>query len=565
MWAVDARSGSNGPSAVATLTPIALHSRALTKSAHIYEQLRHDDWVERRAGARPSATWTWAGRPPRCCPSSRASRGRRRRACAQVRHGPRAWGELAGEHVDAVCGVLRGDEDFDADGDAQIRWEAAIALPKVGAHALHEALAGDDENNSTPSALAAAAALLAARRDDADRDVRSKAAEVIDRTKDDYARLTAKRDRTVTRRRSDAEYCDSGDHPLLAIMEEWAKRAYRRMVPSKRALSLRVAGYVAAAAGAGADVVRRVLDREPGVAREADVLSKERRTMLHAAAAAGNGAALAPLLRAGADPGAADGHGATPLHLASRWGRAACVAALAPARAGAAAGRPRARRFWVLPLHEAARYGHAAAVAALLAAGADPLLRDGRAARTPRDVARVPVPGRRRKIEDGGGGLVPPRRPRRRGPGRRGAAAAAAAADVVAAPGAQGRRRRAGRDPRSAAGGGLGAPGPARRPSSSSSPTSEHVALPKKRAAPAAVAKRAAPTKPRRSSAAPAPRRQEPAPRAAPGRGDGRPGRRATRRADADDAAAVGVAAAAADEERAAEVVTRCESQEGAA
>ncbi|KAH8075884.1 hypothetical protein JL720_10334 [Aureococcus anophagefferens] len=116
MWAVDARSGSNGPSAVATLTPIALHSlRALTKSAHIYEQLRHDDWVERRAGAA-------------------------------------------------------------AVGDMDVGWEAAALLPVV-------------------ARLARADVDAARRKDDADRDVRSKAAEVIDRTKDDYVRLTAKRDR----------------------------------------------------------------------------------------------------------------------------------------------------------------------------------------------------------------------------------------------------------------------------------------------------------------------------------------------------------------------------------
>ncbi|KAH8073480.1 hypothetical protein JL721_2780 [Aureococcus anophagefferens] len=308
MWAVDARSGSNGPSAVATLTPIALHSlRALTKSAHIYEQLRHDDWVERRAGA------------------------------------------------------------------------AAVGDMDVGAHALHEALAGDEENTSTPSALAAAAALLAARRDDADRDVRSKAAEVIDRTKDDDVRLTTKRDRTVTRRRSDAEYCDAGDHPLLAIMEEWAKRAYRRMVPSKRALSLRVAGYVAAAAGAGADVVRRVLDREPGVAREADVLSKERRTMLHAAAAAGNGAALAPLLRAGADPGAADGHGATPLHLASRWGRGVRRGPRAGPRGPGAATRAVHARDGFGCCRSTRPRATATRPPSPLLAPADPLLRDGAA------------------------------------------------------------------------------------------------------------------------------------------------------------------------------------------
>ena len=436
-----------------------------------------------------------------------------RRKCVMVLA---AWGELAGEHVDAVCGVLRGDEDFDADGDAQIRWEAAIALPKVvGAHALHEALAGDDENNSTPSALAAAAALLAARRDDADRDVRSKAAEVIDRTKDDYARLTAKRDATVARKRSDAEYCDSGDHPLLAIMEEWAKRAYRRMVPSKRALSLRVAGYVAAAAGAGADVVRRVLDREPGVAREADVLSKERRTMLHAAAAAGNETALAPLLRAGADPGAADGHGATPLHLASRWGRAACVAALAPARAapGAATRAVHARDgFGVLPLHEAARYGHAAAVAALLAAGADPLLRDGRAARTPRDVARAfQFPDVAAKLKTAEAAWY-----------RR--VARVAAGPAAAAPPPPPPRRTSSRLPALKGGGDgpaaiLAAPPPAATSALRALPDDllelvlaylrpEHVPPPKRRAAPAAVAKRAAPTKPRRSSAAPAPRRQ---------------------------------------------------------
>ncbi|KAH8075885.1 hypothetical protein JL720_10335 [Aureococcus anophagefferens] len=150
-------------------------------------------------------------------------------------------------------------------------------------------------------------------------------------------------------------------------MEEWAKRAYRRMVPSKRALSLRVAGYVAAA-GAGADVVRRVLDREPGVAREADVLSKERRTMLHAAAAAGNGAALAPLLRAGADP-------ARPTATARRpaprepLGRAACVAASRrPARPRARRRGPSTRATASGAAAPRGRARHAAAVAALLAA-----------------------------------------------------------------------------------------------------------------------------------------------------------------------------------------------------
>ncbi|KAH8068883.1 hypothetical protein JL720_12087 [Aureococcus anophagefferens] len=88
--------------------------RALTKSAHIYEQLRHDDWVERRAGAA-------------------------------------------------------------AVGDMDVGWEAAALLPVV-------------------ARLARADVGARRRKDDADRDVRSKAAEVIDRTKDDYVRLTAKRD-----------------------------------------------------------------------------------------------------------------------------------------------------------------------------------------------------------------------------------------------------------------------------------------------------------------------------------------------------------------------------------
>ena len=79
-------------------------------------------------------------------------------------------------------------------------------------------------------------------------------------------------------------------------------------------------------------------------------------------------------LRAGADPGARDKDGNTPMH-------AAAVAALFEAGSD-----PDARdKYDATPLHHAAHNGHAAAIDALLKGGADPDARDKYGA-TPFDV-----------------------------------------------------------------------------------------------------------------------------------------------------------------------------------
>ena len=74
----------------------------------------------------------------------------------------------------------------------------------------------------------------------------------------------------------------------------------------------------------------------------------------------------------GADPGARDRNGVTPLRAAASSGDVEAIGALLDAGADPGAGDKKG----YTPLHRAARWGHAAAIGALLDAGADPGARD---------------------------------------------------------------------------------------------------------------------------------------------------------------------------------------------
>ncbi len=81
-----------------------------------------------------------------------------------------------------------------------------------------------------------------------------------------------------------------------------------------------------------------------------------------------DGALVRECLAGGADPGARDKGGITPLHWATGGGRAEAINALL---AGGADPKARDKDGWT-PLHWAAENGRAEAIAALLAGGADP-------------------------------------------------------------------------------------------------------------------------------------------------------------------------------------------------
>ena len=110
-----------------------------------------------------------------------------------------------------------------------------------------------------------------------------------------------------------SEQCLDDGHPLLRIMDSSAKRRYRRMAPSMKAKSLRVTGYVAAAAAAAEDVVRRILTRERDVGsrgrvfrvlaerqtrRSTRVPRNERRARVRTRAGGGKGDSFSPFSRA---------------------------------------------------------------------------------------------------------------------------------------------------------------------------------------------------------------------------------------------------------------------------
>ncbi|MFI2432778.1 ankyrin repeat domain-containing protein [Streptomyces sp. NPDC018693] len=107
------------------------------------------------------------------------------------------------------------------------------------------------------------------------------------------------------------------------------------------------------------------------------------------AAMCGDGPAIKALLRAGADPAAADGDGETPLYAASVNGNADAARLLLEAGAP-----PDAESGGMgsdgLPLCAASCWGHTGTVRVLLAHGADPGLReDGGTGLTPLEWART--------------------------------------------------------------------------------------------------------------------------------------------------------------------------------
>ena len=90
-------------------------------------------------------------------------------------------------------------------------------------------------------------------------------------------------------------------------------------------------------------------------------------TPLHWAAYGGHAEAVGALVKAGSDPAARDKYGNTPLHEAAYGGHAEAVGALVKAGAD-----PGARdSYGLTPLHEAANQGHVEAVGALVKGGAD--------------------------------------------------------------------------------------------------------------------------------------------------------------------------------------------------
>ncbi|KAL2191559.1 ankyrin [Thermothelomyces heterothallicus CBS 203.75] len=93
------------------------------------------------------------------------------------------------------------------------------------------------------------------------------------------------------------------------------------------------------------------------------------------------------LVRAGADVGALNSTGWTPLHLAARTGSADTVRYLASLSASAAAAAAAGPNGWT-PLHWAADGGHVEAALELLRAGARLGIKD-RNGRTPEDLARL--------------------------------------------------------------------------------------------------------------------------------------------------------------------------------
>ncbi|KAJ1451952.1 hypothetical protein M885DRAFT_620375 [Pelagophyceae sp. CCMP2097] len=423
MWAVDSRTGYNGRLATQHSAPPSLATVALASLKVVIDfeaRLRSPDWVERRAAAADVGGMRLCGEAVALfAVLAKLAKGdeepRVRRKCVMVLA---SWGELAQDYVEDVARVLANDDD------AAVRWEAAIALAKlVGPHALHtaqsaagrsskdelaavdeatavepavepavEAPAGDASRAEREKLLAdvtAAAAGVAVRAlryaegADAAADVRSKAADVLRRAAYDHAAMTRTARSDAQPGASPAKDVDAlrrekllaDEDPLVSLLDRPAQRRYRRLAPAEKSKSLRVTAYVAAAGGANAAFVRRMLEKEPTMLFAVDNLAAPKYTLLHSAAAAGNSGVVEALLDAGADALARDGEGSAALALACRWGHEAAAAALL-------ADFQCQKAIHVLdkvkktPLHEAARYGHVGCARGLVYAGADPYLAD---------------------------------------------------------------------------------------------------------------------------------------------------------------------------------------------